>query len=319
MIIFFVCLLKIENIRAQCERPSVQGNRQLKSDSYQSSYPDGSTAEFECSVGYLPVNSRASKIITCNGKTWTDLELQCKKKSCGALPDFLNGRYTFSPEGDDSILYGAQATPECDKGYVLTGIPRICNVDGWRGREPVCEEVKCLPPPDPEHGKPTEPLEEIYRYQTVITYSCNEGYVLSGSDSISCLENGKFQTPPQCSKLSCDETEFDPKSSKTGAKPPYKLGSLVSFYCSPGYILDGDRELKCEPSGWSSRPPQCIDRVIPPSPTSPPPHNNGMKIGLAVGIPLVILALCVGGYLYKKQSSARGYSGNVAKNEDGQL
>ncbi|XP_049318661.1 membrane cofactor protein isoform X4 [Astyanax mexicanus] len=343
VIILLICLLKIENIRAQCTKPSFGENRVLtpESDSKES-FPEGSTAEFQCATGYVTANPGASKTVTCTGGTWSDLALQCKKRSCGPLRDIPFGRYTYSPEGDEGLLFGAQATPECDKGYELTGKTRTCTVKGWDDRDATCEEVNCEPPPPtvPENGKPTEPLEDVYKYQTVITYSCNEGYVLSGHDSISCLETGQFETPPKCIKLSCGVLEVDPNAMTTGARPPYSLGSLVTFVCKTGFTMEGASELKCVESGWSSSPPRCIElqttttttttREPAPKITMPttkdnsqnkatPSPNSGVKIGLGVGIPLCILALVVGVWYYKKRSSARGYSGNVAKSEDGAL
>uniref|UniRef100_A0A8B9HHC4 Sushi domain-containing protein n=1 Tax=Astyanax mexicanus TaxID=7994 RepID=A0A8B9HHC4_ASTMX len=239
---------------AQCTKPSFGENRVLtpESDSKES-FPEGSTAEFQCATGYVTANPGASKTVTCTGGTWSDLALQCKKRSCGPLRDIPFGRYTYSPEGDEGLLFGAQATPECDKGST-----RTCTVKGWDDRDATCEVVKCRPPPDPENGKPTEPLEEVYKYQTVITYSCNEGYVLSGHDSISCLETGQFETSPKCIKLDCGVLEVDPNAMKTGARPPYSLGSLVTFVCKSGFTMEGASELKCVESGWSSSPPRCI-------------------------------------------------------------
>ncbi|XP_072552199.1 regulator of complement activation group 2 gene 1 isoform X2 [Salminus brasiliensis] len=336
--IFLLCLLQIVHIRAQCEKPNLGANRMLTADSDKPSYPDGSTATFTCSVGYLPEDSKASKTIVCSGSTWTELALRCKKRSCGPLPDISSGRYSYSPDGADGVLFGATATAQCNKGYMIFGKDkRYCRETGWDGRDPVCEEVKCSSPPDVENGKLTEPAEEHYGYQSVVTYTCNEGYFVSGQLSISCLENGTFSTPPQCKKVLCGDLEIDPNSERTGARPPYKLKSFIEFKCRSGYTLQGSNYLRCEPSGWDHPPPRCIapttttttttttaqspkattprtptrptrptpeEREVGPTPTPPSSNGNGLKVGLGIGISLLIVL--VGGglfYCYKNKAS----------------
>uniref|UniRef100_A0A3B4CNY4 Sushi domain-containing protein n=1 Tax=Pygocentrus nattereri TaxID=42514 RepID=A0A3B4CNY4_PYGNA len=247
-------------LSAQCETPKPGGNRILTPESNKPTYSGGDTVTFQCIVGYKPVNSKASKTLTCSGNSWdySTLKLECTKKTCGALPDFPNGRYIYSPEGAEGILFGATAAAECNEGYLLLRYPdRHCRDSGWDGREPVCEVVKCLPPPEILNGQPEEPLLEEYEYGQAVTYICNAGYTRFGVSTVSCSNNGTFQpSPPECEKVSCD-----PPSVLNGNKiegiPPYRYKSTIKFACTSGFKMEGSPSLVCERNGWDLPPPNC--------------------------------------------------------------
>ncbi|XP_036447228.1 membrane cofactor protein-like isoform X7 [Colossoma macropomum] len=345
LIIFLMCLLSVVKIRAQCEKPSTLENRVLTPESIKPTYPDGDTATFQCSVGYKPADPKASKTIICSGNKWdyNTLKLQCTKKSCRPLPDFANGRYTYSPEGDEGVLFGATATAQCNEGYMLLRYTaRRCLDAGWDGREPVCEVIKCPSPPEITNGQPEEPLEE-YDYGQAVTYVCNAGYTLFGASTVSCSNSGTFEpSPPECIKVSCDSPSV-PNGKRMRGIPPFGYRSTVEFACDSGFKMVGSGSLVCDRNGWNPPPPTCSEEIqevstttsttttaTPPTrPTSPAPkdkkeddnpspNNAGKIIGGVIGA-LGVLGIIVGLYYYKKRSSTRGYSGNVAKNEEGAL
>ncbi|KAL6483445.1 hypothetical protein MHYP_G00083170 [Metynnis hypsauchen] len=262
LIVFLMCLISVVKIRAQCGTPSPGENRVLTPESSKPTYSDGDTATCQCSVGYRPVNPKVSKTITCSGNKWdySTLALQCTKKTCGALPDFHNGRYTYSPEGDEGILFGATATAQCNEGYQLIGNPaRHCRDSGWDGRDPVCEVVKCLPPPEILNGQPEEPLLEQYEYGQAVTYVCNAGYTCFGDSTIACSSSGTFQpSPPECIKVSCD-----PPSVLNGQRisgiPPYTYRSSIEFVCDSGFKMEGSPSMLCDRNGWIPPPPTCTE------------------------------------------------------------
>ncbi|CAM4678776.1 unnamed protein product [Leuciscus chuanchicus] len=157
---------------AQCTRPSFPSRNVVVSESsvLAETFPDGSTVTFECDIGHKPVNSRASKYVTCEGNQWTSLELECTKKSCGSPLDFHNGRYE-----KEGILFGDKITAVCNTGYMLDGLikDRWCRDQGWDGRDPVCEVVKCKAPPAIVNGQFGEEPLDSYEYQQVVSYKCN--------------------------------------------------------------------------------------------------------------------------------------------------
>ncbi|KAK3518959.1 hypothetical protein QTP70_016214 [Hemibagrus guttatus] len=253
LIIFLTCLLKVAEIQAQCERPIVGENMIMTDD--QLTFPNGSTVTFKCSTGYRPVDPSASTTITCVGTEWTTLGLNCTKKTCGSLPDFPNGKYTYP----DGILFGATAIAQCNPGYSLVGLKtRNCRDNGWDGRDPVCEVVKCEPPPSIQNGT-FEPVDDVYNYDQVVTYSCTGDYTLIGESTVVCSVNGTFHPPPpQCLLVECETPDIKNAVRVEGKPPPYRYKNFVRYQCNKGFTMNGTGHIVCEENGWNPPPPECI-------------------------------------------------------------
>ncbi|XP_058618937.1 complement receptor type 1-like [Onychostoma macrolepis] len=258
--VLFLCPLKAGSIRAQCTQPSFASRNVILTAEHLStqSFPDGSTVTFDCVIGHKPADLKASKSVTCRGNQWTRLELRCTRKSCGDLVDFLNGRYEMTGN-----LFGDTAKPVCDKGYMLAGqeTTRTCRDQGWDGRDPLCEPVKCTAPPAIENGQlDNEPLES-YEYLQVVSYRCNGGLNLIGQSTLHCSEDGTFKPdPPKCFD-GCPTPKI-PNSKRTGGKsPPYKLGHFIEYKCDDGYTMKGKGYIICRANGWDPEPPRCISKT----------------------------------------------------------
>ncbi|XP_051518230.1 complement receptor type 2-like [Myxocyprinus asiaticus] len=264
VVAFIICVMKGEHVRAQCTQPRF-GENVILSDQFilTNSFSDGSTVTFVCVPGYKPVDSKASRSVTCSGNRWTDLALNCTRKSCGSLADFSHGRYEI-PNG---ILFGDTVTAVCDKGYMLSGreSQRTCRAEGvWDGRDPVCEAVKCPPPPVVENGQLEDVPLESYEYLQAVTYKCNSGFTLVGNAELHCSEDGTFQpAPPKCFD-GCPKPEI-PHSVRTGGKsPPYKLNHFIEYKCETGYKMDGNGYIVCTENGWNPKPSECTAQCTQP-------------------------------------------------------
>ncbi|XP_042607389.1 membrane cofactor protein-like isoform X5 [Cyprinus carpio] len=246
----FLCLLKAGSIRAQCTQPDADLP-------IRQSFPDGSTVTFECVIGHRPVDLEASRSITCQGNQWTSLELSCSRKSCGNLANFFHGRYEVTGN-----LFGDTAKPVCDKGYMLVGkeTTRTCRDQGWDGRDPLCEPVKCSAPPAIENGQLEEESLESYDYLNAVSYRCNRGLNLIGQSTLHCSEDGTFKPdPPKCVD-GCPVPTI-PNGKRIGGKsPPYKLGNFVEYKCEDGYTMKGEAFIVCRANGWDPEPPTCIGK-----------------------------------------------------------
>ncbi|XP_053338711.1 membrane cofactor protein-like isoform X2 [Clarias gariepinus] len=263
LLILLTFLMKVAEVQGQCGRPSVGENMVIINDVSNQTFTNGSTITFKCSTGYVPVISSASKTITCVGTEWTKLDLNCTKKSCGSLSEIPNGKYTY-PDGN---LFGATAVAECNEGYLLVGQKtRNCRENGWDGRDPVCEAVKCEPPPTIQNGT-YDPIEEFYNYNQAVTYSCSKGYTLVGESTITCLANGSFPSPPQCLFVKCETPNITNAIRVEGKSPPYGYKDFVRYECNTGYTMEGTGYLVCDLNGWNPPPPKCITVKCEPPPT----------------------------------------------------
>ncbi|XP_016117912.1 membrane cofactor protein-like, partial [Sinocyclocheilus grahami] len=253
-----ICFVFIST--AQCTRPSFTSRNVILTAEHLStpSFPDGSTVTFECVIGHKPVDLKASKSVTCQGNQWTNLELNCARKSCGSLADFLNGRYEITGN-----LFGDTAKPVCDEGYMLAGreTTRTCRDQGWDGRDPLCEPVKCSAPPVIENGQLEDEPFESYDYSQAVSYRCNKGLDLIGQSTLHCSEDGTFKPdPPKCFD-GCLAPTIPNAKRINGKSPPYKLGNFVQYKCEDGYKMTGEDYIVCTANGWDPEPPRCIGKT----------------------------------------------------------
>ncbi|XP_059396846.1 complement receptor type 1-like isoform X1 [Carassius carassius] len=257
-------LMICEHVRGECAQPSFASRNVILSgnDLSTQNFSEGSSVTFECVIGHKPVDVTASRSVTCEGIQWSSLGLSCTQKSCGSLPDFRNGRYEMT-----GISFGNTARPVCDKGYMLAGreTTRTCRDQGWDGRDPLCESVKCSAPPVIENGQLKEVPLESYEYLEAVSYSCNRGFNLIGQTTLYCSEDGTFKPdPPKCFD-GCPAPKI-PNAKRVGGKSaPYKLGNFIEYKCEDGYTLKGNTYIVCRENGWSPEPLQCIGECKPPS------------------------------------------------------
>ncbi|KAF4078624.1 hypothetical protein AMELA_G00201160 [Ameiurus melas] len=134
---------------------------------------------------------------------------------------------------------------------------RNCRDDGWDGRAPLCEVIKCPKPPTITDGT-FEPEYDSYDYNDGVTYSCNRGLDLIGPSVLTCSADGTFQpSPPRCLLVSCERPEIPNAVRIEGKSPPYKYNNFVRYQCNKGYRMSGSDYLTCKEDGWNPPPPQC--------------------------------------------------------------
>uniref|UniRef100_A0A665V0N7 Sushi domain-containing protein n=1 Tax=Echeneis naucrates TaxID=173247 RepID=A0A665V0N7_ECHNA len=262
------------SVQAQsCSRPVGRPNMQLKGDDIlKDSFPDGSTATFECATGYR--SDGGSGTVTCTTGQWSLPELSCKGKSCGSAGEVTNGEVSY-PEGN---LYGAKLTVKCNDGYMPVGGSKniFCLDNGWGGRLPSCEVTTCDPPPPISNGQFFPMQEEPYSYRQSLLYICDHGYTLSGTSTIVCSGNGQFDpSPPNCVTQSCSRPVGRPNMQLKGddiLKDSFPDGSTATFECATGYRSDGGSgTVTCTAGQWSLPELSCTMTTCSP----PPPISNG--------------------------------------------
>ncbi|XP_076839910.1 complement component receptor 1-like protein isoform X2 [Brachyhypopomus gauderio] len=213
-------------------------------------YKHGSHVQFRCSHGYIRAGGH--DIISCENGRWTPLQLRCEKKKCGSAGELQNGRFEYT-----GVSFGDTATAKCHKGYHLIGEPvRHCRAEGWDGRTPVCDVVKCPNPPEVPGAEMFGPTDdELIVFGRVVSYRCLTG-TLDGTPDIYCTEKGTWSAPaPQCREIKCP-----PLNILNGVVSSHLLAvnTAVTISCKSGFQLRGAEHITCDASGsWTPTIPTC--------------------------------------------------------------
>ncbi|TKC47620.1 hypothetical protein EI555_012444, partial [Monodon monoceros] len=152
--------------------------------------------------------------------------------------------------------------------YILTGsATSFCEIQdkgvGWSDPLPICEIVKCEPPPAISNGKHNGGDEDFYTYGSSVTYSCDPDFSMLGTASISCrLENKTIgvwnPSPPICKKITCPQPVVNDGKIISGFGPIYTYKQTIVFDCNKGYRLKGNKLIHCgADNSWHPPPPIC--------------------------------------------------------------
>ncbi|XP_063331467.1 beta-2-glycoprotein 1-like [Pelmatolapia mariae] len=157
---------------------------------------------------------------------------------------------------------GVALALSCKDGYTPISGPRtiVCTTSGaWTATKLLCKPKLCPYPDSPSNG---DLYYEDTVYQSTINYTCQEGYILSGSSTSVCQANGTWSTPvPECIAVTC------------GLPPIPEFGMIVyntrvrgnttdygitgTYKCLPPYALFGDATAECTTSGTWTKTPEC--------------------------------------------------------------
>ncbi|XP_067862434.1 seizure 6-like protein [Heptranchias perlo] len=121
----------------------------------------------------------------------------------------------------------------------------------------------CSDLPEIPNGWKTTSHREMVR-GTMITYQCDPGYDILGSDTLTCQWDLTWSSdPPFCEKIMyCTDPGEVKHSSRSISDTKLLVGSTIQFSCDPGFILDGNALVTCysRETGtplWTSRLPHC--------------------------------------------------------------
>ncbi len=134
---------------------------------------------------------------------------------CSDLPPLPNGAISYNGGSTDNRPINTIATHSCNTGYTHTGDSvRLCQNDRtWSGSTPTCQgednqnspateysisllTVFCGPPPSITNGSPGQPTSTMIGGE--VTYTCDTGFILTGSETITCFSTGKWSSSPSC-------------------------------------------------------------------------------------------------------------------------
>ncbi|TGZ54348.1 uncharacterized protein [Temnothorax longispinosus] len=176
-------------------------------------YQVGATVEYSCNVGNVLVGP---PIRTClDTGFYNEFPPLCRSVECGYPANIKHGGYTLI---NNTVSYLSQVLYSCEDGYEMTGRARLtCDLDNrWNGPPPRCEPILCDPPAAVPHsyiridevGKHEDVLvrnsfNQSLLVNSIVTYSCETGYQLVGSQQITCLNTGLYdRVAPNCTEES---------------------------------------------------------------------------------------------------------------------
>lgn len=214
------------------------------------------TATYACNTGYLLVGD-ATRTCQMSG-AWSGAAPTCTLVDCGSLPPPTEGTVMT-----DRTTLGGTATYACNEGWRTTDpTTRTCLSSGrWSGRAPVCGPVDCGPLTAPANGNVGAASTT---FGSLAVYSCNDGYMLVGSNMRECQANGTWSgVTPSCT---LEMADCGPPPRATGATVSTTMGttegSVATYTCAAGRRLLGGNRAVCSASGnWVGAAPVCGELI----------------------------------------------------------
>ncbi|XP_013393617.1 sushi, von Willebrand factor type A, EGF and pentraxin domain-containing protein 1 [Lingula anatina] len=269
--------------RIECNVPNVQnGNVEGGTRFFY-----GDTISFVCFPRYT-LKGAASATCTKDA-TFSDPIPTCERKRCPNLSHPTNGIMTSSRD----FVTESEVIFVCHEGYRLNGEEVVkCEEKGetgvWSAPAPTCGQITCPSPVDPAHGSV---LGTDFTYNSAVSFMCDPGFQINGTDRLVCQKDGWDSEPPTCEAISCRTLPVPANGNVMFTTRTY--GGNAQFSCNAGYRLDGKSNLFCLETGeWNAHPPRCEPKKCPPL----HPLAHGSRDGDSLSYPSTINFTCFPGY-----------------------
>ncbi|XP_053550066.1 P-selectin [Bombina bombina] len=243
-----------------------------------------STCNFSCSGGFL---LKGSDSVMCQAsEVWTNQVPTCEAVPCRALAPpghaTMNCSHPLKPSS-----FMSMCNISCLPGFMLNGSKEIeCDSSGqWTAPEPICQAVTCGAFQDPSNGwMNCSHVFGEFRYSSNCSFTCADGFVLNGSDSLLCQASEEWtDRVPKCAAVQC-EALYDLSQGYISCIHPigyFSFNSTCNYYCEEGFRLVGTSQIMCMDSGtWTAPKPNCEVITCSSLPSSHPrlmncSHPNG--------------------------------------------
>lgn len=259
-----------------CSSPAVANS--VKSGGSVSVYRVGENVTFTCSPGF---QLDGAQQVTCG----PDGQWQPKPPQCLPSPDKNEPTPGYQEAGKCGVPEAIENASPADKYFKIKTfasgdrvhyvcnigyIPsrgsryRMCDNGKWTPITLKCERRSC--------GSAGEILNGQFMYDgiefgDVATAICDEGYILVGKATRTCMSNGWDGRIPVCEAVDCPEPPEVANAERSGTQEsPYIYRSVIHYKCRVGRLI-GPKEIWCTEDGtWSSPPPQCKEMTcLPPN------------------------------------------------------
>ncbi|XP_078342996.1 E-selectin-like [Oculina patagonica] len=168
--------------------------------------------------------------------------------------------------------YGSKCNFSCTIGYRLNGSSAVvCVAPGnqhpgvWNDTTPTCEVITCPALPAPSNGTRLgcSGNATMY-YNTTCQFSCNNGYIGSGSQVRRCQHSGTWSGQDfTCQIINCTSLTVNPSGLLRMSSCSNHYGSRCNFSCAIGHRLNGSSIVTCiapgnqHPGMWNKAIPTC--------------------------------------------------------------
>nr|BAA34707.1 complement factor B/C2B [Cyprinus carpio] len=236
----------------------------------------GSLLIYHCSAGFEPYPI-SQKVCSSDGEWKPKVSrVKCEEtndygdyeetqKNCTLEVSIKGGSVSYSNKG----LEGSVLTYHCKAGhYPFPATQRVCDRDGeWSAMrllngqkilKAVCKEILCPAQLQLDNGQ-FWPRRQWFKIGEKQTFSCHEGFVLTGSAERNCTQWGGWTgTTPVCDNQSedCKNPGTPPGALRSGER--FRIGDKVHYLCQSGLDMLGPSERHClDSKEWSGAEPRC--------------------------------------------------------------
>ncbi|KAB0366586.1 hypothetical protein FD754_010742, partial [Muntiacus muntjak] len=258
--------------KGHCYEPYIQNGNFTTSDP---TYNIGTIVEFTCDPGHsLEQGPAIIECINVRDPYWNDTEPLCRGDLNLSNSDILTiydgdevmphilGQYLgnsgpqklYSSTPDLTIQFHSDPAGLIfgkGQGFIMNYIE-------------VSRNDSCSDLPEIQNGWKTTSHTELVRGAR-ITYQCDPGYDIVGSDTLTCQWDLSWSSdPPFCEKIMyCSDPGEVDHSSRLVSDPVLLVGATIQYTCNPGFVLEGSSLLTCysRETGtpiWTSRLPHCV-------------------------------------------------------------
>ncbi|XP_066451079.1 P-selectin-like [Eleutherodactylus coqui] len=227
-----------------------------------------SICKFTCEEGF---QLRGSNSLLCqHSGEWSEPIPKCTAVPCIALQSPEHGEVNCS-HAFGEYRYKSICNITCDQGFELEGSPSLfCqNTGEWSESTPSCLAVSCRSLQSPSHGNMIcSDTFGTFQYNSVCNFSCDEGFELTGTKSLTCQNKGEWsESIPTCKAVPC-KTLQSPENGKVNCSDEfgeYRYKSICNVTCEEGFELQGSPSFLCQNTGeWSESISACVAEEVHP-------------------------------------------------------
>ncbi|XP_075792824.1 complement factor H-like isoform X5 [Pelodiscus sinensis] len=215
------------------------------------------TISVTCNAGFHFDTNNRNNISECTKTGWIPFP-RCTHVRCGAPPP-VNMAAIINRE-EKQYLPGSRVQYRCVEGFKSMELSYVtCEADGKWSQPPVCNDMRCGPPPVIENGTPDSKRQRYFPEEKV-RYRCRRGLSLIGSPMVTCKER-QWSEPPTCREAGgkCGS----PPAIANGdtidfAQKEYESGSTMKYQCQSFHVMEGSAYVHCQSGHWTD-PPVCLE------------------------------------------------------------